>query len=109
LTQIDRLVRFLREGSTQAEDEDEKPSALVKVKAMKAKLAKLEKAQAALAASIETKIFAAVSATLAKIGIDPIHAGATVDGTKASKEKPKGRNGIERAGAILNEKLKAQR
>jgi len=91
------------------EDEDEEPSALVKVKAMKAKLAKLEKAQAALAASLDSKVSAAISTTLAKMGIDPIHATATADGTKANKEKPKGRNGIERAGVLLNEKIKAQR
>ena len=84
----------------------ESPSA--KVAALKANLNELTTKVAALESSLESKVSAAVSATLAKIGIDPIHAGATADGTKPAEEKPKGRNGIERAGALLNEKIKAK-
>jgi DNA repair exonuclease SbcCD ATPase subunit len=84
----------------------ESPSA--KVAALKANLDELTAKVAAFESSLESKVSAAVSATLAKIGIDPIHAGATADGTKPAAEKPKGRNGIERAGALLNEKLKAK-
>jgi hypothetical protein len=84
----------------------ESPSA--KVAALKANLDELTAKVAAFESSLESKVSAAVSATLAKIGIDPIHAGATADGTKPAAEKPKGRNGIERAGALLNEKIKAK-
>jgi chromosome segregation ATPase len=83
-------------------------SAAAKVATLKAEFESLTAKVAALESSLESKVSAAVSATMAKIGIDPIHSAATTDGTKPAAEKPKGRSGIERAGALLNEKLKAQ-
>jgi chromosome segregation ATPase len=94
--------------SKEHEDEEVKKSAAAKVAELKASFDGLTVKVAAFESSLESKVSAAVSATLAKIGIDPIHAGATADGTKPAAEKPKGRNGIERAGALLNEKIKAK-
>jgi chromosome segregation ATPase len=94
--------------SKEHEDEEVKKSAAAKVAELKASFDGLTTKVAALESSLESKVSAAVSATLAKIGIDPIHAGVTADGTKPAEEKPKGRNGIERAGALLNEKIKAK-
>jgi chromosome segregation ATPase len=94
--------------SKEHEDEEVKKSAAAKVAELKASFDGLTAKVAAFESSLESKVSAAVSATLAKIGIDPIHAGATADGTKPAAEKPKGRNGIERAGALLNEKIKAK-
>jgi chromosome segregation ATPase len=94
--------------SKEHEDEEVKKSAAAKVAELKASFDGLTAKVSDLESSLESKVSAAVSATLAKIGIDPIHAGATADGTKPAAEKPKGRNGIERAGALLNEKIKAK-
>jgi chromosome segregation ATPase len=94
--------------SKEHEDEEVKKSAAAKVAELKASFDGLTAKVSTLESSLESKVSAAVSATLAKIGIDPIHAGATADGTKPAAEKPKGRNGIERAGALLNEKIKAK-
>jgi hypothetical protein len=96
------------EEDKEEESKKGKKSAAAKVIALKAKFNSLTSKVSALESTLDAKVSAAVSATLAKIGIDPIHAGATADGTKPAAEKPKGRNGIERAGALLNEKIKAK-
>jgi chromosome segregation ATPase len=92
--------------SKKAEDEDEDESARASIKALMAANAEMTETLKEVTDAFSATVEAAVTSTLAKMGIDPINvAKGNADGTK--DKAPKSSNkGLSRAAELLNESLK---